>query len=118
MRHWYLLARELVAPRPSAAVTESTSMTFVEGGGPSPLGTLSPSDRRRMLWLGMVELTPLFGTSLIGVGLDTAISPGGWIAMGCIMSVGCCRLLRHRTPATVIHVTEETHEFHPGTKQE
>ena len=116
MRHWYLLARESVAPRPGAAVTDSSSLAFMEGGGPCPFEGLTPADRRRMFWLGAVESTPLFGTSLIGVSLNTGISPGGWIAMGCIMSVISCWLLRHRTPATVIHIAEETRGLHTGTK--
>jgi hypothetical protein len=57
----------------------------------------------------MIESTPLFGTSLIGADLDTGISPGAWIAMGCVMSVIFCWLLRHRTPPTVIHIAEKTH---------
>jgi len=118
MRHWYLIARESVAPRPGAAVSDSSSLAFVEGGGPSPAEGLSPADRRRMFWLGLVESTPLFGTSLIGVSLDTGVSSGEWVAMGCVMTVICCWLLRHRTPATVIHIAEETHGLLPGTKQE
>ena len=108
MRHWYHLARESVAPRPSAAVTHGSNLAFVAGGGPPSGGGLSPADRRRMFWLGMLESTPLFGTSLIGAGLDTGITPGGWIAIGCVMSVAFCWLLRHRTPPTMIHLAEKT----------
>ena len=77
---------------------------------------LSVVDRRRMFWLGMIESTPLFGTSLIGAGLDTGVSSGAWIVMGWVMSVVCCWLLRHWTPPTVIHVAERTHGFDTGTE--
>lgn len=63
-----------------------------------------------MFWLGMFEAMPLFGMPLIGMSLDRDAFPGEWIGLGCGMSLICCWLLRHRTPPTVIHVTERTRE--------
>ena len=114
MRHWYLLARESFAPRPGAVVTDGSRLAFMAGGGPSPVHALSPADRRRIFWIGMVESTPLFGTSLIGASVDTGIVPGVWIVSGCILSAVCCWLLRHRTPPTVIHLAERTHGLDTG----
>jgi hypothetical protein len=98
MRHWYLLAKELVRPN-----GPDVSASFVAGGGPDSYEVTDGGVKRRLFLLGVIEFLPMAGSIGLGICFAPTFPVPAAVAIGLALSVLTCWLLRHQTPPTVIH---------------
>jgi peroxiredoxin len=121
MRHWYLLAKGLT--RPSPRIRSRANSDFVAWGGPNWSEVTPRRVRARLFALGAVEILPLLSGVGFGRYLEPDIPYAGTAAIGLVLSVLLCWLLRHQTPPTVIHAVSHTpaqtsspHGSSPGSR--
>ena len=114
MRHWYLLADRSFHAHRRCRIAESA---IVAHRGKSPFASLSPAERQKMLWLGLVESVPLFTGGIFAAYADRAATSAGLAAGAILLCIAICWCLRHQNPATRIELSLTGPRGHDDSEQ-
>ena len=102
MHHWFLLFSlprgSSVEQRPGAA------LKFIESFDHT--GSLSNSERLRLIWLGAIEFIPVLSGGIGASYVESVPLQSGCVAAGVILCAILCWLLRDKTPLTRIYSSE------------
>jgi hypothetical protein len=99
MRHWYLLIESRSKPDQRHCASDAA---IVAGRERDPCDGLSPAQRTKMFWLGLVEAIPFVTGGIFAAFSDTVASAAGWAAAALATTAFVCWCLRHQTPDTRI----------------
>jgi hypothetical protein len=115
MLHWYRLAEETLQSRTSRRAADSG---LIAHGRSSPTASLSPQDRRKLFWLGLIEATPLFAGGVFTIYTDSSMHAMIAALIAIVLTSIVCWSLRHQTPLTGIEFTQtKTHEDHTSPEE-
>lgn len=106
MRHWFLLARSTLATERRHRLSDSA---LIAGHGRTPYESLSPAQRAKMFWLGVVEFIPLLAGGIIAAFFDTAATAVACAGGAILLTAIICWCLRHQTLDTRIEFVPPRH---------
>jgi hypothetical protein len=102
MLHWYRLA-QLRREGRSHTSDEHSHLIATHGG--SSTASLSPQQRQKLFWLGLIEAAPLFAGGAFSSVTDSKLHAVIAALVAMVLTVLVCWLLRHRVPLTRIELS-------------
>jgi len=101
MLHWYRLAH-LTREEPIRTSSDHSHLIATHRG--SSTGSLSPEQRHKLFWLGLIEAIPLFAGGVFSIYTDSKLLAVIAALIAIILTALVCWLLRHQVPLTRIEL--------------
>jgi undecaprenyl pyrophosphate phosphatase UppP len=110
MYHWSLLLTSSHGDSPKKG--SSAVLPFFDHDDPFT-ASLNHAERQRLLWFGAIEFLPVLLGCMAAYYVDSGLVQTGFIVAGLVICGLTCWLLRRKTPATRIHLSDgETDNEH------
>jgi hypothetical protein len=78
----------------------------------SPIASLSPEERKKLFWLGLVESVPLLGGGVFSIYTDSKVLAIVAAFIAIALTGVVCWCLRHQTPLTRVEMTQKKSDDH------
>jgi hypothetical protein len=101
MLHWYRLAH-LRREEPFRTSSDHSHLIATHRG--SSTDSLSPEQRDKLFWLGLIEAIPLFAGGVFSIYTDSKLHAVIAALIAIILTALVCWLLRHQIPLTRIEL--------------
>lgn len=102
MLHWYRLARATRAERHGSSAAYDP---LIPNHRASPTASLSPQQRKKLFWLGLVEAVPLTGGAVFSIYTPSRPQAMLGAVIAIVLTALVCWLLRHQVPLTRIELS-------------
>jgi len=100
-----------------ACLSSNSAVQIIAHGKGVRVGELSPGEKWRLFWLGLVEAVPASAGMAAGLTLESTFASAGVIALGVIITVIVTWLLRKKVPELPVELAESVgfdgNESHP-----
>src|SRR5438477_809868 len=101
MLHWYRLVR---LTHEESSLAAGGRSRLIAWRGSSPSSSLSPQQRRKLLWLGLAEAAPIIAGAIFSIYTDSKLYAVIAALIAIAFSGMVCWCLRHRVPLTRIEL--------------
>ena len=104
MLHWYRLVQLTREERGCASSDHSHLIANHEG---SPIASLSPQQREKLFWLGLVEAMPIFAGGVFSICTNSKLMTIVAALIAMVLTAAICWFLRDQVPPTRIELSAQ-----------